>query len=29
VESFMTITPYKNQADRELTAQGLRKAGLP
>jgi len=29
VESFMANTPYKNPADRDRTAQGLRKAGLP
>ncbi|HEX2709794.1 MAG TPA: tetratricopeptide repeat protein, partial [Candidatus Deferrimicrobium sp.] len=29
VESFMSNTPYKNPADRDRTAQGLRKAGLP
>jgi adenylate cyclase len=29
VESFMGNTPYKNPADRDRTAQGLRKAGLP
>jgi adenylate cyclase len=28
VESFMGNTPYKNPADRDRTAQGLRKAGL-
>jgi adenylate cyclase len=29
VESFMMKIPYKNPADRDRTAQGLRKAGLP
>jgi adenylate cyclase len=29
VESFMRNIPYKNPADRDRTAQGLRKAGLP
>ncbi|MBF8260168.1 MAG: adenylyl cyclase class-3/4/guanylyl cyclase [Actinobacteria bacterium] len=29
VESFTSVIPYKNPADRERTAQGLRKAGLP
>ena len=29
VESFMANTPYKNPADRDRTAKGLRKAGLP
>ena len=29
VVSFMGNTPYKNPSDRERTAQGLRKAGLP
>jgi len=29
VESFMGNTPYKNPSDRDRTAQGLRKAGLP
>jgi adenylate cyclase len=29
VESFMGNTPYKDPADRDRTAQGLRKAGLP
>ena len=28
VDSFMGNTPYKNPADRDRTAQGLRKAGL-
>ncbi|MCP2500966.1 MAG: tetratricopeptide repeat protein [Deltaproteobacteria bacterium] len=28
VESFTGILPYKNPADRDRTAQGLRKAGL-
>ena len=29
VESYARILPYKNPSDRERTAQGLRKAGLP
>jgi len=29
VESFARILPYRNPSDRERTAQGLRKAGLP
>ena len=29
VESFTRILPYKNTSDRDRTAQGLRKAGLP
>ena len=29
VESFMRNIPYKNPSDRDRTAQGLRKAGLP
>ena len=29
VESYMKILPYKNPADKDRTAQGLRKAGLP
>ena len=29
VESFTGILPYKNPADRDRAAQGLRKAGLP
>jgi adenylate cyclase len=29
VESFTGILPYKNPADRDRTAQGLRNAGLP
>lgn len=29
VDSFTRILPYKNPSDRDRTAQGLRKAGLP
>ena len=29
VESFTRILPYKNQSNKDLTIQGLRKAGLP
>jgi len=29
VESYTRILPYKNPADRDRTAQGLRQAGLP
>ncbi len=29
VESYTRILPYKNPSDRDRTAQGLRKAGLP
>jgi len=29
VDSFMKNIPYKNPSDRDRTAQGLRKAGLP
>lgn len=29
VESFMRNIPYKNPSDRDRTAEGLRKAGLP
>jgi len=29
VESYAAILPYKNPSDRDRTAQGLRKAGLP
>jgi len=29
VESFTRNLPYKNPSDRDRTAQGLRKAGLP
>ena len=29
VESYAAILPYKNPSDRDRTAQGLRKAGMP
>jgi tetratricopeptide (TPR) repeat protein len=29
VESYTKILPYRNPSDRDRTAQGLRKAGLP
>jgi adenylate cyclase len=29
VESFTRVLPYKNPSDKDRTAQGLRKAGLP
>jgi hypothetical protein len=29
VESYTKILPYRYQSNRDLTIQGLRKAGLP